>query len=159
MKQLETLNDTELLTAIIGPSAHPLIKRFQNLRLLSKSTVKELEEIPGVGPVKAHKIQACFEIYRRINQIPLSYGEKLTNSETVFHHFQNLLNSPVFPKNSFLIRNKNIRNWPAIWQIFGSSMTLRPIDTGKNKSLPLNAGNYSVAIDRLTAKITAYSGR
>ncbi|NLN94233.1 MAG: DNA repair protein RadC [Candidatus Hydrogenedens sp.] len=78
-----TLTNEEILAVILGSGpqdknalslARELLKALPSLTRLGHVTLKELEAIPGIDPIKALEIQASFELgkrmsmYRRINQ-------------------------------------------------------------------------------------------
>jgi len=46
--------------------AQRLLKDFQNLAGLTRASVRELCEVPGIGPAKAAQIQAALELGRRM---------------------------------------------------------------------------------------------
>ncbi|OQO71212.1 hypothetical protein BH747_04275 [Enterococcus villorum] len=71
----EALSDQELLAILLRTGQHPhnvleiaghLLKTFGGLALLRQATLTELEEIRGIGRVKALEIKALIELGRRI---------------------------------------------------------------------------------------------
>ena len=71
----EALSDQELLAILLRTGQHPysvmsiagnLLKTFGGLASLRQATLHELEEIRGIGRVKAIEIKALIELGRRI---------------------------------------------------------------------------------------------
>jgi DNA repair protein RadC len=97
---IETLSDTELLGILLGNGgkgnnalalANALLARFENFRKLSNASCQELQEIRGIGPVKAIEIKACMEIARRFCQVDLRPGAVLNSSTQVFGYYHEKL--------------------------------------------------------------------
>lgn len=97
---VESLSDSELLCILIGSGgrgntamvlANSVLSRFENLRRLSTISLKELQEIKGIGPVKALEIKACLEIARRFHQVLLKPGMVLNQSQQVFAYYHERL--------------------------------------------------------------------
>jgi DNA repair protein RadC len=73
----ERLSDWELLAIILRTGsqhanalelAQGLLARYKGLEGLSRASVNELCEHPGVGPAKAAELKASFEVGRRLSQ-------------------------------------------------------------------------------------------
>jgi DNA repair protein radc len=68
-RSVKVLTDTELLSVILGVSKREPSERLirtNGLRGLDGLTVKELQEIPGIGLSFAQRLVAVFELQRRI---------------------------------------------------------------------------------------------
>jgi DNA repair protein RadC len=74
----ERLSETELLAIILRTGsqqanalqlAQGLLIRFKGLEGLSRASVNELCEHPGVGPAKAAEVQSTFELGRRLGRL------------------------------------------------------------------------------------------
>lgn len=86
------LSDAEILalffsTGRAGYSAidlgREMVRRFGSLQRLSRASIEELCEIPGIGPAKATQLAAVFEFGRRLAREP--YNEAPVSSpEDVF---------------------------------------------------------------------------
>ncbi|MBP6783702.1 MAG: DNA repair protein RadC [Verrucomicrobiales bacterium] len=86
------LSDSEILalffsTGRAGVSAielgREMISRFGSLRNLSRASIQELQQIPGIGPAKAAQLSAVFEFGRRLAHEPFS-DRSITSPEDVF---------------------------------------------------------------------------
>lgn len=86
------LSDAEILALFFGTGrsgysaidlGREMIARFGNLRQLSRATVAELCQVPGVGPAKATQLAALFEFGRRLAREPYS-DQSIESPEDVF---------------------------------------------------------------------------
>lgn len=77
----DALRSDELLAVLLGSGSKrdpvlqlskELISRFGSVHALSCATLEELQEIAGIGPAKALKIKAAFELSSRTNLTPQS---------------------------------------------------------------------------------------
>lgn len=91
-----SLSDAQLLAIIIkngkaGRSAldlaMDLLIKFENLAGIEKAGIKELCEVPGIGPAKAAEIKAAIEIGRRYQKPSLS-GASLCSSSDVVEYYR-----------------------------------------------------------------------
>lgn len=73
----ESISNAELVAILIGQGtakfnavelAKMLLRRFQTLEALSNSSLKEMQEISGIGPAKAITLLAAFQLYRNLQQ-------------------------------------------------------------------------------------------
>lgn len=73
----ESLSDAEILAVFFGTGrqgmsavelGREMIRKFGNLRNLSRASVTELTQIDGVGPAKAAQLAAVFEFGRRLSK-------------------------------------------------------------------------------------------
>ncbi len=95
------LSDGELLAVLAGSGhassgnalelARGLLARFGDLRRLSGVGTSELCSVPGLGNARASRLEAAWEIGRRVHSRELKLGCALTSSEQVFKHFGPLL--------------------------------------------------------------------
>jgi DNA repair protein RadC len=88
---VEALTDPELIAILLRTGlpganavevARQLIEKYKSLGGLSRCNVKELAEIPGVGPTKALELVAAFGLGRRLARESLS-RKKLDSPELV----------------------------------------------------------------------------
>ena len=86
------LSDAEILavffsTGRAGVSAidlgREMISRFGSLRNLSRASLDELKQVPGIGPAKAAQLSAVFEFGRRLAHEPYN-DQAITSPEEVF---------------------------------------------------------------------------
>ncbi|MGT2964430.1 RadC family protein [Streptococcus acidominimus] len=86
----ERLSNQELLAIFIrtGTKKQPvsvvsnnLLSRIDNLAMLKELSIAELQELTGIGQVKAIEIKAMIELGRRINQSELIVEEQIVGSE------------------------------------------------------------------------------
>ncbi|MBF0786392.1 MULTISPECIES: DNA repair protein RadC [unclassified Streptococcus] len=86
----ERLSNQELLAIFIrtGTKNQPvsivsnnLLARIDNLAMLKDLSIAELQELAGIGQVKAIEIKAMIELGRRINQSELIVEEQIVGSE------------------------------------------------------------------------------
>lgn len=91
-KGAAALSDAEILALFFGTGrsgvsaidlGREMIRRFGNLRRLSRAGVEELCAIPGIGPAKAAQLAAAFEFGRRLAREPFS-EEAISSPEDVF---------------------------------------------------------------------------
>jgi len=73
----ESVSNAELVAILIGQGtarfnavelAKMLLRRFQTLEALSNASLKEMQEINGIGPAKAVTLLAAFQLYRNLQQ-------------------------------------------------------------------------------------------
>lgn len=71
----EALRDAELLAVLFRTGtrkvgavalAEQLLRHFDGLRALSRASIEEISQVPGVGPVKAIEIKAALELGMRL---------------------------------------------------------------------------------------------
>lgn len=91
-----SLADEELMALILATGARNtpvielagrLMKEGGGLRRMSARSVGELERYHGLGPAKASRIAAAFEMGRRVARLPLRAGESITSAADVAAHF------------------------------------------------------------------------
>jgi DNA repair protein RadC len=75
----------ELLAAVLqGPEniagAYHLLENFRGLQDISHAAVRELTQIPGIGPAKAASIKAAIELARRIS-VPVDESPSIQSPE------------------------------------------------------------------------------
>lgn len=100
-KGIMSLSDAELIAIIIGSgnaeeSAVELSKRIlqsavNNLNILGKFTVSDLQKFKGIGEAKAISIVAALELGRRRKKDDVAERMKIQSSNDVFEIFQPLL--------------------------------------------------------------------
>ena len=95
---IENLSDAEVLaimlrTGSIGENVIEMSNRLINeygLDKLFECSLKELQEIKGIGPAKAMQILSMFELLKRHNQSKKPI-KKITCAEDVYNHFHEKL--------------------------------------------------------------------
>ena len=96
----EALTDGQLLAILIGTGhagqtaldlAVTVLHRQRGLHGLDHLGVRELCELPGLGPAKAALIKAALEIGKRVVAAPLTTGLRVSSSEDVFRHYRPLM--------------------------------------------------------------------
>jgi len=74
---LDFVSDSELIALIIGhgskkfnavETAKRLLREFKNLEGLADASMKELQRVSGVGPVKAVKLIAAFQLGKKLER-------------------------------------------------------------------------------------------
>lgn len=100
-----SLSDPELLALILGTGrtgedvgslAIRIVRDSGGLWALARMSVVELVRIAGIGPAKAARLAAAFELGSRSLIRPDLGGEPLSNSEMVFQRYgRRLMASPV----------------------------------------------------------------
>jgi DNA repair protein RadC len=100
-KGIVSLSDAELIAIIIGSgnsneSAVELSKRIlqsavNNLNILGKFTVNDLQKFKGIGEAKAISIVAALELGRRRKKDDIAERMKIQSSNDVFEIFQPIL--------------------------------------------------------------------
>ena len=94
-KGAEVLSDQELLAIVLRtgtksesvPSmANRILKGMTSLADLSRLSLNELQQIPGIGRVKSIELKAMVELAKRIEKAELARSEQIMSSqqETVF---------------------------------------------------------------------------
>ena len=109
------LSDDELLAVILqqgtcGENVVDMSSRLiqmYGLDKLSECSLKELQEIKGVGPAKASQILALFEFNRRHVTAKKSNG-KITCAEDVFNYFHEKLRDE--KQENFIVLMLNTKN-------------------------------------------------
>jgi len=94
----EALSDAELFaillrTGTIGENVTDMSNRLiaeHGLDKLMECSLKELQQIKGIGPSKAMQILTIAELQKRINQSKIP-TKKITSAEDVFNHFHERL--------------------------------------------------------------------
>ena len=109
------LSDDELLAVILQQGtcgenvvdmSSRLIQRY-GLDKLSECSLKELQEIKGIGFAKACQIQALFEFNKRHTTAKKTNG-KITCAEDVFNHFHEKLRDE--KQENFIVLMLNTKN-------------------------------------------------
>jgi len=71
----ETLRDAELIAVLFRTGtkeksavglAEDVLKKFENLRVLSQASIEEIQKVKGVGRVKAIELKAALELGKRL---------------------------------------------------------------------------------------------
>lgn len=74
---VENLSSQELLALILGRgikgesvmvTAQKLMSKFGSLKKILEASLKDIQDIKGIGPAKASQLSACFEISRRVKK-------------------------------------------------------------------------------------------
>jgi DNA repair protein RadC len=96
----EVLSDAELLAIVLGRGSKTenvidcsrRVLREQNLNYLAELSVPELAKQFGDDTVKALKVSAMFELFRRTNRLKAAgFCTKITCAEDVYHYFADRL--------------------------------------------------------------------
>ena len=113
------LSDAELLAVLLGTGrngeevgslASRLLRETGGLWALRRMSVAELVELSGVGPAKAARLAAAFEVGLRALTFPDEHTAPLSNSETVFARYgRSLMASRV---ERFLVVSVDAKNRP-----------------------------------------------
>ncbi|MCL5991779.1 MAG: DNA repair protein RadC [Bacteroidetes bacterium] len=91
-----SLSDSELLAILINTgskgfsavdAARELLDKFTSITLLASCDMSELKKTKGVGPAKAVKLAAAFEIAKRIKSEPFSQKKILRTPEDVANYY------------------------------------------------------------------------
>ncbi len=89
----EALRDAELIAVLFrtGTRKHgavgladELIRRFGDLRRLSRASLQEMQQVPGVGRVKAIELKAALELGMRLARHQSTGRPKITSARDVF---------------------------------------------------------------------------
>lgn len=89
----EALRDAELIAVLFRTGtrqhgavglAEELIRRFGDLRRLSRASLQELQQVPGVGRVKAIELKAALELGLRVARHQATGRPKITSGRDVF---------------------------------------------------------------------------
>jgi DNA repair protein RadC len=112
----ETLSTSELLAIIIKTGtkennvlslSNIILSKF-NLEKLSQATIKELQEIKGIGKTKAAQIKAIFEISKRISCYKPDYLTKIFSPKDIYNYLiSDYLN---YPKEKLIVTCLNLKN-------------------------------------------------
>ncbi len=101
-KGAESLSDAELLAIIIGSGSfssgmnavetgRALLKKYETLEKIGLAAPEELMSIKGIGPTKASKLVAVFEIARRLATKNIAPGFRILSSKNVFEFLRGKL--------------------------------------------------------------------
>jgi DNA repair protein RadC len=94
------LDEAELLAVILATGttgldalevARELVARFGDLPRLARAALGELQQVPGVGPAKAARVQAALELGRRCASHTLGPRESVCSSRQVVACYAPLL--------------------------------------------------------------------
>lgn len=89
----EALRDAELIAVLFRTGtrqhgavglAEELLRRFTDLRRLSRASLQELQQVPGVGRVKAIELKAALELGLRVARHQAVGRPKITCARDVF---------------------------------------------------------------------------
>lgn len=89
----EALRDAELIAVLFRTGtrkhgavglAEELIRRFGDLRRLSRASLQELQQVPGIGRVKAIELKAALELGMRLARHQSPGRLKITGARDVF---------------------------------------------------------------------------
>ena len=96
----EVLSDAELLAVVLGRGSKEenvidcsrRVLREANLHYLAEQSVPELAKTFGDDQVKAMKVSAMFELFRRTNRLKVQgFRTKIQSAEDVYHYFADRL--------------------------------------------------------------------
>jgi DNA repair protein RadC len=96
----EVLSDAELLAIVLGRGSREenvidcsrRVLREQNLNYLAEQSLPELAKTFGDDTVKALKVSAMFELFRRTNRLKVQgFATKIQSAEDVYHYFADRL--------------------------------------------------------------------
>jgi DNA repair protein RadC len=96
----EVLSDAELLAIVLGRGSKEenvidcsrRVLREQNLHYLAELSLPELAKTFGDDEVKAMKVSAMFELFRRTNRLKVKgFATKIQSAEDVYHYFADRL--------------------------------------------------------------------
>jgi DNA repair protein RadC len=96
----EVLSDAELLAIVLGRGSKTenvidcsrRVLREQNLNYLAEQSLPELAKTFGDDTVKALKVAAMFELFRRTNRLKVQgFSTKIQSAEDVYHYFADRL--------------------------------------------------------------------
>ncbi|MCJ7698248.1 MAG: DNA repair protein RadC [Thermoplasmata archaeon] len=96
----EVLSDAELLAIVLGRGSKEendidcsrRVLREQNLHYLAEQSLPELAKTFGDDQVKAMKVSAMFELFRRTNRLKVQgFATKIQSAEDVYHYFADRL--------------------------------------------------------------------
>jgi DNA repair protein RadC len=96
----EVLSDAELLAIVLGRGSKEenvidcsrRVLREQNLHYLAELSLPELAKTFGDDTVKALKVAAMFELFRRTNRLKVQgFRTKIQSAEDVYHYFADRL--------------------------------------------------------------------
>lgn len=104
LKGRAVLSEAELLAILLGSGTHGesavdvarglLSKAGNSLDKLGKMNTEELQNIPGIGPAKAVRISAAFELGRRRTEAGQTRRPQITGSKSAYDvfrpHFEDL---------------------------------------------------------------------
>ena len=91
-KGAEVLSDQELLAIVLRTGtksesvlsmANRIMKGMTSLADLSRLSLNELQEIPGIGRVKSIELKAMVELAKRIEKAELARSEQIMSSQQV----------------------------------------------------------------------------
>ena len=91
-KGAEVLSDQELLAIVLRTGtrsesvlsmANRILKGMTSLADLSRLSLNELQEIPGIGRVKSIELKAMVELAKRIEKAELARSEQIMSSQQV----------------------------------------------------------------------------
>ena len=91
-KGAEVLSDQELLAIVLRTGtksesvlsmANRILKGMTSLADLSRLSLNELQEIPGIGRVKSIELKAMVELAKRIEKAELGRSEQIMSSQQV----------------------------------------------------------------------------
>lgn len=112
---IHSLSDAELLAIILQTGtryenvidlSNRLISKY-GIKKLSQCSLKELQEIKGIGIAKACKIMAIFEIGKR-QKIKVGLGKQIKSSKDVFDHVNGRLSEE--DREFFMVLHLDTRN-------------------------------------------------
>jgi DNA repair protein RadC len=92
----EVLSDAELLAVVLGRGSRDenvidcsrRVLREANLNYLAEQSVPQLAKTFGDDEVKAMKVSAMFELFRRTNRLKAAgFSRKIQSAEDVYHYF------------------------------------------------------------------------
>jgi len=135
---VRSLSDAELLAIIISSGmngktsveiAMQLLSLSDDLSFLQRASLEELQQVPGIGRVKALRIKAAIEIGNRVgNFIATQEKENLGNCHRAMLYFENQLK--YLPREEFHIALLNVRQ---------ELIRTVQVSTGNIKSIELDA--------------------
>ncbi len=115
----ERLSDSELLGLVIGSGfkkmnavdlARQLLKKYNNdLHMLSRASVTELQQVKGIGPAKAALLRGILELSNRLSIAPKEKKVRITESRIAYDVIRSKFFKKVVEECWVILLNANNR--------------------------------------------------
>lgn len=148
-----TLSDSELVAVVLGTGtpgrsaielAATVVKHFAPLPRLATCPVSLLKTVGGVGPGKACRLSAAFELGRRATCVPLHSHTTVRDSREVYQAFHPVLSGALTER--FISVGLNSRNRVVCEHVVALGSTTHCAVTPSDVFRPLLASGASRAI-------------
>lgn len=146
MTRYDKMSTADVLAQIIGSNAlaSEVLARYGGLRDLDRAPPRDLVAVPGMGPSRAAKVKAAFELGRRAATERIEVGGPLRSPREVFEALGPVLRNE--DREVFLVLGLDARNRVRLFREVAVGSLVRCIITPRDVFGPLLREAIAAAI-------------